>query len=55
MKRLLAILLLVASIVSVLASCGEDPTPEASHVDYVSELKLDMNSETVKTEATVHM
>ena len=55
MKRLLAILLLVASLVSVLASCGEDTPEEPAHVDYVSELKLDMDSETVKTEATVHM
>ena len=55
MKRLLAILLLVASLVSVLASCGEDTPEEPTHVDYVSELKLDMDSETVKTEATVHM
>lgn len=53
MKRLLAVLLLVSSLVSILASCGEEP--EAGHVDYVSELKLDMNSETVKTEATIYM
>lgn len=53
MKRLLAVLLLISSLVSILVSCGEEP--EVGHVDYVSELKLDMNSETVKTEATVYM
>ena len=53
MKRLLAILLLISSLVSILASCGEEP--EAGHVDYVSELKLEMNSETVRTEATIYM
>ena len=63
--RLLAVLLLVAMLLCSLAACdnGNDDkdtntsseTEEFKHVDYVSELKLDMDSDSVKQEATVHI
>ena len=79
LTKILAILLLVCTIVTSLASCdqlagllnglipgagdqGEDDPNKGNtedepfvHVDYVSQLKLDMNSETLKLEATVQM
>ncbi len=63
MKRIssiISLLLLVCILVGSLASCegfGGDKNPEAEqqheHVDYVSQLKLDMNSSTLKLEVTV--
>ncbi len=51
---ILSVLLLLCAIICSFASCddsGENNPPE--HVDYVSELKLDMNSSTAKHEVTV--
>ena len=59
MKRsvsILSILLLLCIILGSLAACDtqpEDNTPV--HVDYVEQIKLDMNSETLKQEVTVKM
>ncbi len=60
-SKILASLLLVTVLVCSLASCdaiaglfgGEDDEPV--HVDYVSELKLDMNSTSAKQEVTVKL
>ena len=53
--RVIAMLLLVAMIAGAFCACGEqeptDPTtPVVEHVDYAGQLKLDMNSETLKYE-----
>ena len=56
--RLLAVLLLAAMLLCSLVACNNgnnDETDEPKHVDYASELKLDMNSDSVKQEATVHI
>lgn len=53
-SKIISLVLLLCMMVSVFAACGEDPTPTpAEPVDYVSELKLDMTSNTIKTEVTV--
>ena len=36
-----------------LVACGETEEPEDEHIDYVSQLKLDMNSDSLKQEVTV--
>lgn len=55
-NRILSLLLLLCIVLSCVVSCvtpgGENPEP-TGHVDYVSELKLDMNSSTKKQEVTV--
>ncbi len=52
--RVLAVLLLVSLLACSFVACKKkDDTPE--HVDYVSQLKLDMSSDTLKQEATVHI
>ena len=48
--RVMALLLLVAMVAGVFAACGEPEATEPQHVDYVSQLKLDMNSDTKKHE-----
>ena len=51
--KLLSLLLLIAMLVASLVACGEpdEPTPEKPpFVDYVADLKLDMNSSTLKQE-----
>ena len=61
-SKLLSLLLLLCIFISCLAACGqgeEDGTTgstqgNAPSVDYAASVKLDMNSETVKAEATVH-
>ena len=54
--RSLALILLVATLLCSFASCGgNEEEPKDEHVDYASELKLDMSSDTVKQEATVHI
>lgn len=61
--RLLAVILLAAMLcISVVACNNADDnkdngkeTEQLEHVDYVSQLKLDMNSDTLKQEATVHI
>ena len=55
-KLLIAVLALIASLCLILCSCnGEGPTPsgEPEWVDYVSGLKLDMSTDSLKIEATV--
>lgn len=53
-SKLISLFLLLCIFVGCLASCdlfgGKDNPPEHVHVDYVDELKLDMNSPTLKTE-----
>ena len=50
LTKILALLLLVCMLIPTLASCLEG---QGSLVDYVSQVKLDMNSETLKQEVTV--
>lgn len=69
-SRLISLLLLICIIIGSLASCHllpgggqgqgdqgnqgtEQPTPE--HIDYVSQVKLDMNSSSAKQEVTLKM
>lgn len=49
--RITAALLLLCCILSVLCSCSTEKEPE--HIDIAGEVKLDMNSETLKQEVTV--
>ena len=51
-NRIISIILLLCIVITTVAltSCGDDKPP---FVDYVSNLKLDMNSETLKQEVTV--
>ena len=58
--RLISVFLLIALLTAALASCdliagliGGDGGFDGDLVDYVSELKLDMSSPTLKQEATV--
>ena len=55
-RKFLSVLAAVCIVVSCLAACGQggDGTEPAKNVDYAGELKLDMNSETLKVQATVH-
>lgn len=48
-KKLLLLILAAAILICSLASCSE---PEDTHVDYASEVKLDMSSETAKIDVT---
>lgn len=48
--RRIAMLLLVAMIAGAFAACGDPDSTEPAHVDYVAQLKLDMNSNTAKYE-----
>lgn len=52
MKKLLAVCLLLATVLCGVAACTP---PAPSHIDYAGETKLDMNSASIKTEATVKM
>lgn len=59
-SRFLSLLLLIATLLTMVAACGEpveDENPADDQpiekVDYVASLKLDMSSETVKQEVTV--
>lgn len=54
-SKLLSLLLIFTVLVGLVA-CGETPGPEPTpeeHVDYVSQLKLDMTSSTAKQKVTV--
>ena len=62
--RFISILLLLCIIIGSFASCdifgdnggtgdGTTDTPKHEHVDYVSQIKLDMSSDTLKQEVTV--
>ena len=48
--RMIAMLLLVAMVAGVFAACGEQGPTEPGHIDYAAQVKLDMNSETLKYE-----
>ena len=48
--RIIAVLLLVAMTAGVFAACGDQGPTEPAHVDFVDQLKLDMNSNTLKHE-----
>lgn len=55
--RLLSLLLVVCTVAAAFAACdlpfGKEPDPtEAPHIDYVSQVKLDMNSSTQKKAVT---
>ncbi len=49
--KLCAFVLLVCTVVSCFAACGETPS---APIDYVSQLTLDMTSDTLKQEVTVY-
>ena len=55
--RALAMLALVTLLLCSFVACGpkEEIPEEPEHVDYAAELKLDMNSSTVKQEVSVHI
>lgn len=55
--RILATALLATTLLCSVVACGDKKTDEKTpeHVDYASDLKLDMSSDTVKQEATVHI
>ena len=48
--RMISMLLLVAMLAGALCACGPQGPTEPTHVDYVDQLKLDMNSNTLKYE-----
>ena len=53
-SRLISLILVFCTVMAAFAACGEktpEPT-EASHVDFVAQTKLDMNSPTQKQEVT---
>ena len=54
-RKLLSVLAVACIVLSCLAACGQggDGTQPAKDVDYASEIKLDMASDTLKVEATV--
>ena len=55
-RKLLSTLVVVCIVLSCLVACGQggNDTQPAKDVDYAGELKLDMTSETLKVEVTVH-
>ena len=54
---ILSILLLLCIVIGSLSACdgGNKDPQEPAHVDYVEQIKLDMNSSTLKQEVTVKM
>lgn len=50
--KIIAALLLICTVLLSFGACGPKED-EPSHVDYAAELKLDMNSDTIKKEVTV--
>ena len=56
--RILAVLLLVTLLLCSFVACNkkaEDDGPQSEHVDYAADLKLDMSSDSLKQEVTVHI
>ena len=56
--RILAVLLLVTLLLCSFVACNkkaEDDEPQSEHVDYAADLKLDMSSDSLKQEVTVHI
>ena len=51
--KLISLLILLCTLISCVVACGDDTPEEPEHVDYAASVTLDMNSETVKTTATV--
>ena len=52
-NKFLLFLLAVAMLISLAACKPEDEAPQHTHTDFVAELKLDMNSSSLKQEVTV--
>lgn len=55
-SKIISILAVVCIVMSCLAACGQggNDTTSANDVDYAASVKLDMSSETLKQEVTVH-
>ena len=56
--RIVAAILLAAMMVSIFVACDKkegNDSEQPQHVDYAAELKLDMDSDTVKQEVSVHI
>lgn len=54
--KLIALLLVLASVLGAMGACDTpDEPPETEFIDYVSEIKLDMNSSTAKQKVTLKM
>ncbi len=56
--RILEVLLLVTLLLCSFVACNkkaEDDEPQSEHVDYAADLKLDMASDSLKQEVTVHI
>ena len=56
-NKMISILLVLCMCLSVLAGCGQggdDTTAPAENVDYAASVKLDMSSDSLKQEVTVH-
>ncbi len=51
--KLISILLLLCTLISCFVACGDETPEEPEHVDYAASVTLDMNSDSVKTPATV--
>ena len=51
--KILSLLLILCLMAVALVACGEIEEPQDEHIDYVSQLKLDMNSDSLKQEVTV--
>lgn len=57
MRKIGSLLLALCMCLTLLAACGQggdDTTAPAENVDYAASVKLDMSSETLKQEVTVH-
>lgn len=55
MTRIFATLLLVTMLLCSFVACKPEEPEVPAHVDYASELKLDMSSDSIKMEASVHI
>ena len=54
-NKLFSLLLFVGMLLSCLAACGQGDQPTTpQNVDYAASVKLDMSSDTLKQEVTVH-
>ena len=53
--KLIAVLLILICVLGNAIACGTPPETEPEFVDYVSQIKLDMSSSTVKQEVTLKM
>ena len=55
-RKILSLLLVLCMTLTILAACGQggNDTTAPAEVDYAASVKLDMSSDTLKQEATVH-